>query len=289
MDKHNEHKSLNVLTQYTAILAGCFIMAFGYSYFCIPYKIAPGGLSGIATVLFYFTGIPVGIMTLVLSVPVFLFSIKILGIKFGIKTVFATVFFSLFIDLITTVFTVYKVDIFIAGIFGGVLIGLGLGIIFRFGASTGGTDLIAAMAKKYFSWISLGTWMLIIDMSVVLIAGFSFKSVNIMLYSIITIYVTNKMIDFIQEGVDYTKVVYIISTKSDEIAQKILENLSRGVTSIYCKGMYTKKEINMLMCIISRAQIASIKIIVHDIDKNAFVISVGALEVIGEGFKRIDA
>ena len=289
MNKRNRHKSFNILTQYTAILIGCFIMAFGYAYFCIPYKIAPGGLSGIATVIFYFTALPVGIMTLILSVPVFLFSIKTLGIRFGIKTVFATVFFSLFIDLITTVFKFFEGDIFIASIFGGVLIGLGLGVIFRFGASTGGTDLIAAIAKKYLSWISLGTWMLIIDLTVVLIAGFSFKSVNIMLYSIITIYVTNKMIDFISQGVDYTKVVYIISTKSDDIAQRILESINRGVTSIYCKGMYTKKEMNMLMCIVSRAQISNIKKIVHDIDKNAFVISVGALEVIGEGFKRIDA
>lgn len=289
MDRHNEHKNINILTQYTAILIGCFIMAFGYSYFCVPYKIAPGGLSGIATVLYYFTGVPVGIMTLILSAPVFLFSIRVLGIKFGIKTVYATVLFSLFIDLTAHIFNTFKGDIFIASIFGGVLIGLGLGIIFKFGASTGGTDLIAAMAKKYASWISLGSWMLIIDLTVVLIAGFSFKSVNIMLYSVITIYVTNKMIDFIQEGVDYTKAVYIISSKSDEIALSIIDNLNRGVTSIYCKGMYTKKDMNMLMCIISRAQISSVKKIVKDIDINAFVLCVGTLEVIGEGFKKIDA
>jgi len=288
MDSHIEHKKLNTLTQYAAILIGCFIMAFGYSYFCVPYKIAPGGLSGIATVLYYFTGLPVGITTLALSVPVFLFSIKVLGIKFGIKTVFATVFFSLFIDLEAKILNAFNGDIFLASVFGGVLIGLGLGIIFRFGASTGGTDLIAAMFKKYAEWISLGTWILIIDLSVVLVAGFSFKSVNIMLYSIITIYVTNKMVDFINEGIDYTKAVYIISKKSDEIANGIMEKLERGVTGIYCKGMYTKEDINMLLCIISRTQISEIKKIVHDIDKNAFVLCVGALEVMGEGFKKID-
>jgi uncharacterized membrane-anchored protein YitT (DUF2179 family) len=228
-------------------------------------------------------------MTLVLSAPVFLFSIKVLGMRFGVKTVYATVLFSMFIDLNTRIFGAFEGDIFIAGVFGGVLIGLGLGVIFRFGASTGGTDLIAAMARKHASWVSLGTWMLIIDMSVVLIAGFLFKSVNVMLYSIITIYVTNKMIDFIQEGVDYNKAVYVISGKSEEIARAVMDKLGRGVTSIYCRGMYSKKDINMLMCIISRSQISSVKKIVHDIDADAFMLCVGALEVVGEGFKKIDA
>jgi uncharacterized membrane-anchored protein YitT (DUF2179 family) len=263
-------------------------MAFGYAFFCVPAKIAPGGISGISTVLYYFTGIPVGIMTLGLSVPVFLFSIKILGIKFGMKTVFATVSFSFFIDLIAKLFHVFTGDIFIASIFGGVMIGIGLGIIFKTGASTGGTDLIAAMVKKYVSWISLGVWLLLIDSIVVLIAGLTFNSLNIMLYSILTIYITNKMIDFILEGMDHTKVIYIISKKSDEIAQNILDTLNRGVTSIYCKGMYSKKDMNMLMCIVSKTQISNVKTLVSAFDKDAFVLCVGALEVIGEGFKKID-
>jgi uncharacterized membrane-anchored protein YitT (DUF2179 family) len=288
MKRCSESKRLNIIIQYITILLGAFIMAFGYAYFCIPFKIAPGGISGISTVLYYFTGIPVGMMTLGLSVPVFLFSIKILGIRFGIKTVFATVSFSFFIDSIAKIFHVFAGDIFIASIFGGVMIGIGLGIIFKTGASTGGTDLIAAMAKKYIPWISLGIWLLLIDSIVVLIAGVTFNSINVMLYSIITIYITNKMIDFILEGMDHTKVIYIISKKSDEIAQNILDILNRGVTSIYCKGMYSKKDMNMLMCIVSKTQISSVKKLVHDIDLNAFVLCVGALEVIGEGFKKID-
>jgi uncharacterized membrane-anchored protein YitT (DUF2179 family) len=288
MKRQNENRKLKFISQYTTILTGAFIMAFGYAFFCIPVKIAPGGISGISTVLFYFTGISPGIMTLSLSVPVFLFSIKILGIKFGIKTVVATVSFSFFIDAVTQIFHAFTGDIFIASIFGGVMIGIGLGIIFKAGASTGGTDLIAAMAKKYVSWISLGVWMLLIDSVVVLAAGITFRSLNIMLYSIITIYISNKMIDFILEGMDHTKVIYIISKKSDEIAQIIIEKLNRGVTSIYCKGMYSKKDMNMLMCIVSKTQIGSVKKLVHENDRDAFVLCVGALEVIGEGFKKID-
>lgn len=288
MKRHNENKKLNIFTQYAAILIGCFIMAFGYAFFCVPAKIAPGGISGIATVLFYFTGMPPGIMTLILSIPIFLFSIKILGLKFGIKTVVATFSFSFFIDSITAIFHSFTGDIFIASIFGGVMIGIGLGIVFRSGASTGGTDLIAAMAKKYVPWISLGVWMLMIDSLVVLIAGITFKSLNVMLYSVVTIFVTNKMIDFILEGIDHTKVIYIISKRSEEIAQEILETLNRGVTSIYCRGMYTKKDMNMLMCIVSKTQIVSVKKLVHENDSDAFVLCVDAVEVIGEGFKKID-
>lgn len=275
------------IIDYIGIAFGCMIMALAFNSFSVPNKIAPGGFSGLATVIYYFTDFPIGIITLILTLPLFFISIKLLGAKFGTKSFFGTVFFSICVDFIVKTPALTE-DLFLASVFGGLLLGIGMGIIFRFGGTTGGTDLLATLLNYFFKGISIGTWLLIIDFIVVIIAGVAFKQVEIALYSILTIYLNMRIIDLIQEGINYAKVFYIISKDYEKIAHTIIDELDRGVTILKGTGMYTKKDMNVIFCIVHRSQIYRMKEIVKSIDINAFVILADVHEVLGEGFKNID-
>ncbi|MFZ7134609.1 MAG: YitT family protein [Eubacteriales bacterium] len=271
---------------YIAISIGCVIMAFGFNSFLVPCKIAPGGFSGLAMVIYYFTGFPIGLVTLVLTIPLFFISIKRIGTNFGLKSFYGTIFFSICIDLIVKTPPLTS-DIFLASVFGGILLGVGIGVIFRFGGTTGGTDLLAAIINRYLKGVTIGTLLLVIDFIVVAIAGFAFRQIEVTLYSILTIYISMRLIDLIQEGISYAKAFYIISDQSDKIAAEIIEVLDRGVTALRGKGMFTKNEKEVLFCIVHRAQVFQMKEIVQSIDAKAFVILADVHEVLGEGFKNI--
>ncbi|MFZ7119454.1 MAG: YitT family protein [Eubacteriaceae bacterium] len=275
------------IIDYIGIAFGSIIMALAFNSFSVPNKIAPGGFSGLATVIYYFTSFPIGIITLILTLPLFFISIKLLGAKFGIKSFFGTVFFSICIDFIVKTPPLTK-DLFLASVFGGLLLGIGMGIIFRFGGTTGGTDLLATLLNSFFTDISIGTWLLIIDFIVVIIAGVAFKQVEIALYSILTIYINMRIIDLIIEGINYAKAFYIISKDYEKIAHTIIDELDRGVTILKGTGMYTKQDTNVIFCIVNRSQIYKMKEIIKSIDINAFVILADVHEVLGEGFKNID-
>ncbi|NTW72048.1 MAG: YitT family protein [Eubacteriaceae bacterium] len=276
------------IIDYVGISVGCMIMALGFNSFCVPNKIAPGGFSGLATVLYYITGYPIGLVTLAFTIPLFIISIKLLGIKFGAKTFYGTILFSICIDLIVRTPRITD-DLFLAAVFGGVLLGLGIGVVFKFGGTTGGTDLLAAIMHRYFSGISIGTWLMAIDFVVVVIAGVVFGNIEISMYSALTLYLSMKMIDLIQEGISYAKAFYIISPKSEEIAQAIFDELDRGVTTLKGRGMYTGKDKDVLFCIVHRSQVFKMKDIVRYIDPKAFMILADVYEVLGEGFKKIDS
>jgi len=280
-------KTGKLLLDYLGISIGCMLMAFSFNSFFVPSKIAPGGFSGLATVIYQFTGFPIGISTLILTIPLFVVLIKLLGSKFGAKSFYGTIFFSLCIDFIVLTPQLTN-DIFLDSIFGGILLGIGIGIIFRFGGTTGGTDLLAAILHHLFKGIPISSWLLLIDSIVVFIAGIAFRDIEVALYSILTIYISMRLIDVIQEGISTTKAFYIISKDSEKIAQTIIRDLSRGVTTLRGKGMYTNEEKDVLLCVVNRSQVFQLKDIVRSIDTNAFVILADVHEVIGEGFKNID-
>lgn len=275
------------IKDYLGITLGTMIMALGFNSLSIPNKIAPGGFSGLATVLYHVTGYPVGLGTLIFTIPLFFVSFKILGGRFGVKTFFGTVLFSLNVDIIMRT-PVLTNDIFLASVFGGVVLGLGIGVVFKFGGTTGGTDLLASIMHKYFKGISIGTWLMLIDFMVVVTAGLAFKNMEISLYSTLTLYLSMKMIDLIQEGISYAKAFYIISKKSDEIGTAIIEELDRGVTMLKGRGGYTGEDKEVVFCIVHRAQVFQMKDIVKQIDPHAFVILADVYEVLGEGFKKIE-
>lgn len=265
---------------------GVFLMALGLNCFFAPNIIAPGGVTGFAVVFGKITGIPIYITNLAINIPLFIFGAKTLGKDTAIKTLYSTLFLSLFLKLIPIANVTN--DMLLASIFGGVLSGVGLGIVFKFGGTTGGTDLAGAILNRKYPTLRISTFMMIIDLFVVAFAGIVEKKVEISLYSIIAMYVTVKIIDLILEGVGYLKGFYIITTKQDEISERLMIELDRGVTALKGKGMYTKEDKDVLLCVVNRSQFTRVKEIVKEIDPKAFVMVTEMSEVLGEGFSDVE-
>lgn len=266
-------------------IIGAFIIAFGVSLFLLPNQLSTGGFSGIATVTYYLFKIPMGIMTIILNIPLFIFSIYKIGKEFFFKTVLGTVSLSLFIDILDK-YKPVTTDRFLASVYGGVIIGIGTAIIFKVGASTGGTELIANLIKAYNSNISVSRYLNIIDIVIVLINVIFFRQIEIGLYSAIAIYLYGKLIDIIFEGIYDSKLLFIISEKNEQISKEISEKVKRGITGLYGRGMYKKEDKLILICAASRRDISKIKDIVKEIDGESFLVVTNVREVLGEGFKK---
>ncbi len=275
----------NTIIKYAGILAGSLFTAFGLVMFFVPNKIAPGGVSGIATIFHYLFDLRVGLVVLLINVPLFLISIRILGKKVGLRTLWGIVTLSFLIEALSKFNPVITQNEILATIYGGVFAGLGLGLVFKLGGTTGGTDLIAAIINHYFPGFSMGQGLFFVDALVIIAAGIVFNA-ELALYAIIAIFVQSKVIDVVQEGLNYTKCAIIVSNKSDEIAQKLMKELNRGVTGLKGYGAYSREDKNVLMITISRAEISRLKSIIFEIDDKAFVILNNSHEVLGEGFQK---
>lgn len=285
---------VKLLKDYLTILFGSFITAMALNIFLVPYKIAPGGVSGIATVLFYISDgrLSVGLTMLALNIPLFVAGIKLVGGRFGIRTLFSTVALSIIIDSTAGLGQYIQLtflstqDILLVSIYGGFFMGLGLGIVFRTDATTGGTDLAARILHRFFPNVTMGKLLLFIDSSVIVFAIIAFNNLQLGLYAILTLYISSHVIDAILEGVNYAKAVFVISDKSDLISGRILKELDRGVTGLEGMGMYTRKQKQVLFCVVTRQQIPVLKTLALEVDPNAFVIMADVREVVGEGFGR---
>ena len=264
---------------------GVFLLAIGLIFFLEPNTIAPGGVTGFAIVFKKMTNIPVYMTNLMINIPLFIIGVITLGKNSGWKTLYATALLSLFLKIIPT--QAVTPDLLLASIFGGLVSGIGLGIVFKFGGTTGGTDLAGSILNKTFPSLSVSTFMMGIDLLVVAFAGIVDKKVETSLYSIISLFVTIKVIDLILEGIGYLKAFLIITNKPEEISKKIMEGLDRGVTMFKGKGMYTMEEKDVLLCVVNRSQFTKTKEIVNSIDKDAFIMVTEMSEVLGEGFEEI--
>lgn len=273
------------LREYLFILIGVLLTALGLDMFLVPNKIAAGGVSGIATIVYYLAHIPVGVTMLAINIPLFLMGIRQLGMGFGIRSLFGTISLSLIIDLIARQVPIPTRDPLLASIYGGIIVGIGIGIVFRNKGTTGGTDLAAAIVNNYMK-LSVGVVLFIIDASVIVGAGIVFKSAELALYALLTVFVTARVIDIVQEGFGYAKAALIISRKNDEVAQAILHKFDRGATALCGRGMYTGTERDVILSVVTRSEISTLKELVHTIDPQAFVILADVHEVLGEGFKR---
>ncbi len=282
--KNNIVLELKDWKSYLVVLAGSIILALGVNLFLIPNKIAAGGVTGIATVVYYLTGFPVGIVMLFLNIPLFLIGIKILGRSFGFKTFFATVIHSVAIDIFAGFLNPLTNDLLLASIFGGLLVGLGLGLVLKQDASTGGTDLAAKIIHKLIPHLSVGQMLLSIDALIVLSAALVFADYELGLYAAITIFVLSRIIDTVIVGVNYTKAVHIISDKSDEIIQTVVHEMNLGATGLNGKGIYSGTDKNILLCIARRRDLPHLKAAVNKIDNKAFIFVTDVREVLGEGF-----
>lgn len=282
----NNKKAKKFIISILGITIGTFFLAIALTSFQEPNMIAPGGVTGFAIVLKKITNIPVYITNLAINIPLFIVGIIVLGKNFGWKTLYATVLLSIFLRILPN--EAITQDLLLSSIFGGVVAGIGLGIVFKSGGTTGGTDLAASILNKLFPVFSTSSFMGAIDILVVIFAGIVDKRVETSLYSIISMFITIRLIDIIQEGFGYAKAFIIISTKSQEIGSKLIEDFDRGVTLFKAKGMYTMEDKDVILCAVNRYQISKVKDMIHDIDKNAFVMVTDISEVLGLGFKEIE-
>jgi uncharacterized membrane-anchored protein YitT (DUF2179 family) len=256
--------------------------------FTIPNNLAPGGVSGLATALAHVLPINVGLLTLIFNVPILIVSLIMFGWRSVVRTVFATLMFSLSIDVLSPVMFTYTNNVLLASVVGGVLIGAGVGILFIRNITTGGTDMITMILRKPFPQLQAGSLMIVIDSVVVLIAVFIFGDIEIALYSAITLFVAGKVIDAIMQGVDFAKIILIITDRQKDVLDELTLNLGRGVTEMPARGGFTGKDKSMLLTVARRSEIAATLRAVKKIDPESFVILYNATEVHGEGFKEIN-
>ena len=281
------------------MLVGAAIAASAMNIFLIPYNIAPGGASGIGLIVSYLTNgmLSVGLIILVVNIPLFIIGFKSLGVFFTIKSILGTVLLSLFIDyfvpmtdyISTNVFMIdpngSNWDLLLFAVYGGLLLGFGLGLVIKAGASTGGTDLAAQLMNKAVPHISMGVWLLLFDVVIVIVAAAAFKNALYTLYAVISLSICSKTMDIVVEGINHAKMVYIISDKSEEIGEKIMNDIQRGVTALSGEGLYSREGKDILLVVVYNRQLQQLKRLINSIDRNAFVILSDAREVLGEGFK----
>lgn len=274
---------------YSLILFGSFILASGFVLFITPYKIIPGGVYGISIVLHYLIDTPVGMTALAFDIPLTIIGIKVLGPRFGVKTVVGFVLTAFFVDGLTYFWgeaPLVEGDALLSSIFGGVFVGLGLGLIFKAKATSGGSDIIAMIIGKYTK-IPLGQLMIYVDSVIVLVGLIAFRDWKIPLYSLIVIFITGKVIDVVLEGISYDKTIFIISEKYNEIRNKIINDLNRGGTYIHGNGMYNNAEKTLIFTVVNRRELAMLQDFINKIDPKAFMTVINANEIIGNGFKSL--
>lgn len=274
----------NFIREIAGVSAGVFLTALGLDMFLIPNKIAAGGVSGIATILYYLIDVPVGAAMLVLNVPLFAMALYRLGLHFGFRSLYGTITLSLAIDALVPFLPVPTQDLLLSSLFGGVLVGLGLGFVFKYSGTTGGTDLLAAILRTY-TGINIGQLLFLVDATIVVVAGVVFNSAELAMYALITIFVTAWLIDLVQEGFSYTKAFLIISDYPAEISTAIVEGLNRGATAWPARGVYTGVDKEVLLSVVNRSEVTRLKEIIYQVDRHAFVILADVHEVLGEGFK----
>lgn len=280
--KKDKIKVFGIETVETII--GAFIMAVAVSFFLLPNELSSGGFSGIATIAYYIFKLPMGTTILLLNIPLFLLATFKIGKSFFVKSIIGTVSLSFFIDYLNR-FQPLTNDKILACVYGGFLTGIGTALILRAHASTGGSDLAGIIVKEYNPNFRTGSLITIIDSIIVLLNVLFLKNIEIGLYSAIAIYLMGKVIDILFEGIYFTKLLFIISDKSEKISKLIERRVKRGVTGIYGKGMYTNSEKLVLMCAIGRNDLSEIKAIIKKIDPQAFLIITNSREVLGFGFK----
>ena len=277
-------KIKSVVKDYFLIVLGTFILAAGLNLFLVPCRISSGGISSIGTVLLYKLNIPMSVTNIVFNALLFIFGYKYVGKSSVVKTVVGIAGLSAFLE-VTKLFSAFGDDLFVATVIGGALVGVGVGLVVRVEASTGGSDFAALILKKFFPHISVANLILVIDSLIIVFAGFMFGDYMITFYSAIAMFIASKATDAIAAMGDAAKSVYIMSAKNADISRMIIDTFERGVTGVYSKGIYTGQDNMMLLCVVSPKQLPRLVNKIKEIDKTAFIIVSEAREVLGEGFK----
>ncbi len=279
-----------IIRNYLLIIAGTALMAFGTASVLEPASLITGGFTGISIIVKQLTeslvpgGIPLSVTNLILNIPVFLIAVRLKGFRYLIHTIFATVMLSFWLSVLPVI-PLAGDDLLLSALYGGIFMGTGIGLVFATQATTGGTDLIAALIQHFLRHYSISSIMWIIDTAIVLLGAYLY-GIQMALYAIIAIYLTSKISDGIIDGLKFSKAAFIITDKPDELAALVMDRLDRGVTGISSVGMYSGTARTMLFCVVAKKEIVLLKDLSKSCDPGAFVIVTDVREVLGEGFTR---
>jgi len=275
------------ITSYILIVLGSFITALSYVLFLVPQKIVPGGVTGISMIMNRLFQTPIGIITMIFNIPLFIWALRTLSKTYIIKSIIAVIISSLLIDFFSYILHIPEItsNKLLAAMYGGIMLGVGLGIIFRGQASTGGSDIIGQIVHRYSNFTT-GAVIFAVDFVIISAAGIVFKNIELALYGYLTLYLSTKVIDIILEGVSYTRAAFIISDKPKIIRDMVLEKLERGVSHLRGHGGYSDKEKEVLFIVLSRRQVPELVSLVKEKDATAFVVITDVYEVLGKGFQQ---
>lgn len=281
------NKKIKTIIDYILLVVGSLLVGISVGLILLPTKLTTGGFSGIATILYYVFKIPANLGLILLNIPFFIISWKVLGFKYSYRSLIGMVFCSVGITIgewcgaLTT-------DFMLAALYGGVLSGVGIALTYRAGGSTGGTDLVAKLLHVKRPYMNLGEILLIVDGITIGILSLTFNEMEIALYSIVATFVMTKMIDLILEGAEYAKAVFVITNKGEEISKYMHTVINRTATKIDATGTYTKAEKDILLCVVNKKEIPKLKEGIMEIDDKAFTIVTTVTEALGEGFKMVN-
>ncbi len=283
-------KNKETILDYLLIFLGCLSLAFAINSFFLPNNLVTGGFSGLSIIITRYLesvfgiNVQISVVMLCLNLPLFILTFFLIGYRMVIRSFFATLSVSFWLSILAHL-PIIELDIFLAATFGALFSGFGLGLVFSRSSTTGGTDLVAKIANKYIKHINVSKLLFYIDTGIIILGLFAFGIENCM-YAIISVFVCTNVIKTVLEGVNFAKVVYIITDHYEELSQAILVELDKGVTGLESKGMYTNKQRVTLMTVIPAKDIPKLKEVTHRVDENAFIIMSDAKEVLGEGFNK---
>ena len=275
-----------LLISYFWITVGSLVYALGFDWCYAPNAIGFGGITGLAQIInAVLPWAPIGTVVIVLNIPLFFLGWRLLGGHLLLSSLYAMFISSVFVDVIAALVPFQPMDPMLATIFGGILVGLSLGIILLQGATTGGTDLLARLLKLRFAWLPMGKLLMVVDLAVIVAEAAAFRNLSSALYGVVSLYIFTAVMDMVLYGLDSAKVAYIISSKPDEISKVILDELDRGITILHGEGGWSGDPKKVLLCAFKQKQIVPLRRMVKEIDPEAFLIVCDAHEVLGDGFR----
>ena len=274
-----------IVIDYLFFLVGSALFAFGFSFFISPNNISPGGLTGVAAIINYTLSLPTGAVLFIINIPVLLLGFKKMGLEFLIKTLFVTIVSSFLIDTFAYVLPKFNGERFLAAIFGGALVGLGLSLVMLRGGTTGGVDVIAVILKKKFPFLSMGRLVLILDSFVIALAAVCYKEIESALFAVISIFISGKILDTMLYGADKSRLIFIVTTKEKDVASSIFTRVNRGVTVLTSYGGFENKSNKTLMCALRSNEVDLALQAVRLVDSDAFTVVTVAGGIFGRGFE----
>ena len=286
-EEKSQNRAPRLLRDLLLVVSGSLIYAAGFQFFMYPNAIVTGGVTGISMIINYLTGFPVGVATILMNIPLFLFSWKRFGLRFILLSLLSMVLCSVFVDLLAALGFEATNDPLLGAIYGGVIHGFGMGVVYLTGATTGGMDIVAKFLRHKYQHINFGTLILALDVAVIAAFALFLRRYESAMYAMICMYITTKVVDLVLYGAVNSKVCYVITDRSDAIKDAIMLRLGRGVTLLHGEGAWSGREKDVILCVIKQRQIVELKALVQEMDPASFVIVSDSREVFGRGFSYI--